>query len=137
MWIFKTITFGCLLVLVSIPAIAQAGKSAQKWEYGELRHHERAGTFVAPNKEVFIPAVEWISGHGFVRGYGWEGMADKLKAPALKKDAIKDAKKDVVEAIQRVRVLNHLGAQGWEMISYERNQQTGMSLWIFKRRIGK
>jgi hypothetical protein len=133
-----TLTSAWLLVLLAFPwsAFAQAGKSSEKWEYAELRHHERSGATIGPDK-VFTSAIEWISGEGFVRGYGWEGMADKLKAPALKQDALKDAKKEEIEAVLRYRVLNHLGDQGWEMISRERIETRGITLWIFKRRVGK
>jgi hypothetical protein len=133
-----TLSAACLLVLLAFPSSAfpLADKPADKWEYAELRHHERAGTRIGPDK-VFTSAIEWINGEGIIRGYGWEGMADKLKAPPLKKDALKNAKKEVIEAVQRYRVLNHLGNQGWEMISHERTEKSGITLWTFKRCVGK
>jgi len=81
--------------------------------------------------------ILWISAEGLVRGFGWEAMAEQLKMPALKKDALKDVKKYDVDAIQRLRILNHLGGQGWEIISYARNEKDGSTLWLFKRRVGK
>jgi hypothetical protein len=126
-----------VLLLIALPcsAFAQEGKPAEKWEYGELRHYERAGTS-ANLDNVFRSAIDWISAEGFVRSYGWPAMADKLKAPELKRDLVKNAEKDELEAIHRLRFLNHLGDQGWELVAHQRNER-GESLWIFKRRVGK
>ena len=123
------------LVMVSSPASGQDNPPQVQWEYAELYHHARIGGETGPNT-VFMPAVDWISGDGFVRILGWEGMAEKLKAPALKPDAVAGANKVADGAVQRLRVLNHLGRQGWEMISHDQNEGNGNSRWIFKRRVG-
>lgn len=70
-----------------------------------------------------------------MRSLGWEATADAMKAPALKKDALKGAEKYVVDAIQCCRVLNHLGEQGWEMVSPESYREIGCRRWIFKRKV--
>jgi len=58
----------------------------------------------------------------------WEDLAAKLKAPEAKSGA-------TTVAAHRLRVLNHLGSQGWELIS----AGTGSTLspWVFKRKVAK
>jgi hypothetical protein len=132
----------CIFFLVAFPclAFAQAAKPVEKWEYGELHHYERSGSSAGPDK-IFESSIDWISREGFVRSYGWTAMADKLKAPELKKDVIKHADKDTekkeLEGVHRLRCLNHLGDQGWELVSHERNNDNGESLWVFKRPGGR
>lgn len=131
MWISRgAASLSCLLVVATLlwSAAAQAGEPVEKWEYGELRNF--------PGTNATRSSVSWLTAEGLVRGYEWEGIADKLKAPALKKDAERDADEWFVGVAQRLRTLNYLGEQGWEMIWQERIG-AGSSLWIFKRRVGK
>lgn len=113
-----TMSPACILFLVAFPclAFAQSGKAAEKREYAELHHHVRAN----PDK-LFESAIDWISSEGFVRKYGWLAMAENLKAPELKKDVIaKPIEGDetiVRDGVHRVRCLNRLGDQGWELVS--------------------
>jgi len=51
--------------------------------------------------------VTWITANDSVTAESWAGMAEKLKAPAMRKET--------VAAHDRVRVLNRLGAEGWEV----------------------
>ncbi len=139
MTLVSNVCSACTLVLCLSPCLtfAQSDKLADKWEYGELHFYENAGSSDNPD-HVFRSAVDWISGEGFVRGYGWQGMADKLNAPALKKDLLKITEKGTdkkeLEGLHRLRLLNHLGFQGWELASYQRDERFD-SHWIFKRRV--
>lgn len=137
MWIARRdILLSCMVVatLLASDVRAHADTPAERWEYGELRHHERSGTVVEPEKK-FMSSIEWTSAEGFVRGYGWERMGDVLKSPVVNADEPRVEKKDVSESLHRIRVLNHLGRQGWEMISTSTSDERGSSIWTFKRLI--
>jgi len=109
-------------ILVLIPAtVATAapalGDKPPKWEYAELTYRTipaRPGGVDADGKEV--PAtpssvtIRWISGAGEAEVKGWDELADKLKAPALKKGSA---------AYLKIQVLNHLGAEGWELMEQQ------------------
>lgn len=70
--------------------------------------------------------VRWVTGDGEVEATSWEELASKLKAP--------EAKGTLSVAGHKVRVLNHLGNQGWELVS----AGTGStSPWVFKRKAPK
>lgn len=129
--------FVCFVVFNAILSASAvlADSPAEAWEYGELRHYERRGTSIGPDKS-FAPEVNWLSGDGFVQVYGWDALADKLNAAKLKNDVPKDAKPDEVESLARIRLLNHFGSAGWQLVSHERTDN-GNSLWIFKRRVTK
>ena len=111
-------------LLVTLAAAATAapalGDKPPKWEYAELTYRSlpaRPGGVTADGKEV--PAtrasvsIRWISGAGEVEVKGWDELADKLKAPAIKKGSA---------AYLKIQVLNFLGAEGWELM-----EQTGSS----------
>jgi hypothetical protein len=110
-------------------------KVGQKWEYAEL-HFTAASTRPvrggmgapggaggaggaggvggpgAPGGRVVRVAattVRWVTGEGETEADGWEGLATKMKAPAAAKGATPVAHK--------LKLLNHLGAQGWELVS--------------------
>src|SRR4051812_14436672 len=112
-------------ILVLIPAtVATAapalGDKPPKWEYAELTYRTvpgRPGGVDADGKEVpATPAsvsIRWISGAGEVDVKGWDELADKLKAPSLKKGSA---------AYLKIQVLNFLGTDGWELM-----EQTGTS----------
>lgn len=66
----------------------------------------------------------WMTGSEDVIGDDWKDLAEKLKVE------LKD--KDVRSAKIRVLVLNHLGAQGWELVS---QSETTVQVSTFKRRL--
>jgi hypothetical protein len=72
----------------------------------------------------------WITGDDEVEATSWADLATKIKAPAAKKGA--------TAAAQKMKVLNHLGEQGWELVSYhQRGSISGSDVWTFKRRVKK
>jgi hypothetical protein len=67
--------------------------------------------------------VRWITADGEIEATSWAELAATLKAPAAKADA--------TAAAHKVRVLNHLGSQGWELISVGSGSAAP---WVFKRK---
>ena len=58
-------------------------------------------------------SIRWITGAGEVDVKGWGELAEKLKAPGLKKGSA---------AYLKIQILNYLGGEGWELM-----EQTGGS----------
>ena len=151
----------CVGMTQAAPAPSQTAKPAEKWEYGEIYSSSRIfrggedelpgrggrggrggfpggggapGGGAAPAQAVqpaqpALPrlAVRWVTGDGEIVASSWEELATKLKAPEAKPSA-------TTPVAHRLRVLNHLGSQGWELVS------VGMgttSPWVFKRRVAK
>jgi hypothetical protein len=76
--------------------------------------------------------VVWITEDEEVRATSWEDMATKIKAPAAKKNLTADGHK--------FRVLNRLGAEGWELVSHQRPDGPALRAsesWTFKRKVTK
>jgi hypothetical protein len=119
----------CSALLLAIAPVAAAapalGDKPPKWEYAELTFRtlpgRPAGTD-ADGKEIPATpasmAIRWINPTGEVEAKGWDELADKLKAPALKKGTV---------AYQKLQILNHLGSEGWELME----QQTAGSAAAF------
>jgi hypothetical protein len=63
-----------------------------------------------------------------VEAVSWEDLEVKLKVPAAKQ-AVSSA------AAHKIRVLNHLGSQGWELVSG--GASTASSASLFKRKVPK
>src|SRR5947209_1482511 len=91
------------------------GDKASRWEYAEL-HVQRAvaairivppgGAAPAPVPAPAAPAttVRWATADEEVQADGWEQLAEKLKAPAPKKEG--------TPTVHKLRVFNRLGADG-------------------------
>jgi hypothetical protein len=118
-------------------ASAEPGaKVGQKWEYAELHFTAAATRIIRPalggpggvnpgGRVVRMPAtkVSWVTGEGETEADGWEGLATKMKAPAAAKGATPVAHK--------LKLLNHLGAQGWELVA------STPTVMTFKRKVGR
>jgi hypothetical protein len=122
----------------------EPARKGDRWEYAEL-HYSPAramkggggrggpgggGGFggggnaqPAPAAVLTKATVRWITADGETEGEGWDGLAAKLKAPAAGKDA--------KPAAHKVKLLNHLGRDGWELVSSDG------SVWTFKRKASK
>ncbi|HKB03788.1 MAG TPA: hypothetical protein VKD90_16305 [Gemmataceae bacterium] len=68
-------------------------------------------------------SIRWATAQEEVVTKEWEEMADKLKAPAPKKQS--------PLTVHRLRVLNALSADGWEML--DRPLGDGSNTWSFRR----
>lgn len=115
------------VTVMPLDLAAQDKAPAVRWEYGLLRY----GLGRTDGQSV----AEWVSGKGYVRGKGWDGLAEKLSAPALNEELLDGNNPIATETLNSVRVLNHLGHQGWEMVSH--NSESGTAQWCFKRQAQK
>jgi hypothetical protein len=61
-----------------------------------------------PAVGAVVPAVRWTTAEEQVEGKDWEEFADKLTAPA--------SKKEVPLVAHKLRALNRLSELGWEML---------------------
>ena len=112
------------------------GEKAALWEYAEL-HVQRSLNAVrilpAPGAAPAAPAqanltIRWSTLDEEVTAESWEQLAEKLKAPASKKEGTPN--------VHKLRVLNRLGADGWEMAEHTGTDgTTGTANWVFKRRL--
>jgi hypothetical protein len=127
---------GLVAATRATPAPAPAGAS-DKWEYCEVQFTGRERPVRPPPGGAPAPAanpaaVRFIGPDGEeLEAATWEEMAQKLKAP--------DAKTEATEAAHRVRVLNQLGSQGWELVASrtEGSTLTGNTTWTFKRKAAR
>jgi hypothetical protein len=67
--------------------------------------------------------IRWATSKATIEADGWEGMAKQLKAPPAAKDA--------TEVNHKLRVMDRLGAQSWELVAYDRDA----NVWTFKRKV--
>ena len=135
-----------LLVSASLLCMAASGQAAAglpdmpvKWQYAELSYvyipARPAGTAADGTVVPGTPAkttIRWITAEGEVVADGWADMADRLKAPAFKKEGSTN--------YQRVQVLNLLGREGWELVQHTEATTTTTrtaphGTWTFKRRV--
>jgi hypothetical protein len=141
----KLFTFLILAAVVALGVLVSRGPAAPaladkpvKWEYAELLYSRGAPAMnpgmaaqrlvgpggVAP---VAPPAaapttVWWFTADEEIEATDWKALADKLRAPA--------AKNDGSQTMHRLRVLNRLSADGWEIYEH-----TGTTNWTFRRRV--
>ena len=72
--------------------------------------------------------IRFVTGDEEINAKSWEELADKLKAPTPKKEG--------TPSVHKLRVLNRLGADGWELAEHlGTDGTTGMATWTFKRRV--
>ncbi len=73
--------------------------------------------------------IQWSTGDEEVDATSWDDLATKLK--------ILPAKKDAKTPVSKMKVLNYLGSQGWEMVSHHEPITSGATVWTFKRKVAK
>jgi hypothetical protein len=109
------------------------GDKPVRFEYGELTLTVSVGPPLAaqpgapPPKRVRNTTAVWATADEKVEAGGWGQLADRLKAPASKR-----------EGADHLRVLNRLGADGWEVYEHHRNEGGFGTLdetWLLKRRL--
>ena len=102
----------------SQPVLAQEKPASVKWEYGTL-------TIPVGLKGTPPPGrYTWTTGTDDIAGDNWKDLAEKLKVE------LKD--KDAPTSKVRILVLNHLGRQGWELVSHS---EPPIQNYTFKRRV--
>lgn len=91
-------------------------KPADKWEYG---------TLTKQNQPI------WVEAGRVAIAKDWTDLAQQLGAPKGEKDG--------GDGAAQVVVLNHLGSNGWELVTHAATQRTdrqsGSSVYTFKRRV--
>jgi hypothetical protein len=129
------------------PEPEPVARPAVRWQYAELQQRQSGAVAAAADDGTRTPGklvISWNTSSGKASADGWEEMAKKLKAPTPGKDA---------EPNHRLRVLDRLGAEGWELVGTETattpvraaggpgggrgtvaNRGT---TWLFKRRLEK
>jgi hypothetical protein len=123
-----------VLLAAAAPAPEPPAKPAERWEYCELQAREGAALGAVPAPGALPPAwvIQWITTQEVVQALGWDDMAARMKVAPLKKDASLLSYK--------VSIFNHLGSEGWEMVSYHKPTGSGaaaISIWVFKRKVTK
>lgn len=146
----KLLTLSFLAVF-SLPAVSAPTlpDKPPKWEYAELTSRVTPGRparFDPDGVQIeAVPAtvtLRWITNEGEIDAKGWDELADKLK--------IKGFKKEGSTALQKIRMLNLLGGEGWELLEQtstspatsftDRGSKSGFSstantTWLLKRRV--
>jgi hypothetical protein len=90
-------------------------KAAERWEHGEVSLLRTPKT-----------TARWVTARATVEADGWAGLATKLKAPEPAKGA--------TEANHRLRVMDRLSADGWELTAHGKGGPEGAAVWSFRRR---
>jgi len=122
-----------LVVLVSHgPAAPALGDKPVRWEYAELKYTAVARSVAVGNPPGGRQTVREITillstADEEFDSKSWEELANKLKAPQPKKEGS--------PTLHKLRALNRLGADGWEIIEHKDTySSTGTMVWTFKRR---
>src|SRR5262245_34970066 len=69
-------------------------------------------------------SIRWTTAQEELVTKEWEELADKLKAPAPKKESPMN--------VHKLRVFNALSAEGWEVVDRPAGDTT---LWVFRRQV--
>jgi hypothetical protein len=78
-----------------------------------------------PQAAAVQSSVHWTTAQEDVVTKEWEELADKLEAPSPKKDS--------PVTVHKLRVLNALSAEGWELL--DKASGDGNSTWSFRRQV--
>lgn len=126
----------------AVPAPEGRGGIIEQWEYAEL-----AFVWKKLPDGIAVPPAAFIRGNAAsgrrdvqkfafitatdeVEGQTWEELANKLNAAPGKKDAS--------DRQHKLRVLNKLGSEGWELIHYvPSSTRSDLPTWTFKRKVLK
>lgn len=112
----RTVVLFLACVLLSVTgscggaALAQDPPAAKRWEYGVLSHA----------KDILTDRFVWA----------WSERVRLVEKPSQDEFA-KDLAGDHQGGTFEVRILNGLGADGWELVSYTRAKRD--ELWYLKR----
>lgn len=137
---------------LAVTAAPGLSEKIPKWQYAELNFRTVPGRPAGATEDgAEIPAVpasmliRWLTATGETEVKSWADLAESLKATGLKRDGS--------PALQKIQMLNFLGAEGWELIEQQGagtvpvtgaagrggpGMSIGSSLttvWLFKRRL--
>ena len=112
----RTLSLTALLLMAALcPAAPALAEKPPRWEYAELTFRSLPGrpkgVDADGNEIAAVPpsmTVKWVSATGEVTTKGWEELAEKLKLLGFKSEGS--------AALQKIRMLNALGGEGWELM---------------------
>lgn len=146
---------GALALVTFVPRGTTApalGDKAPRYEYAELTYNRvllgpggRGGGFGGggpgggqfggqpgggggPAAGRVVGSIKWTTAEEEIEVQEWSDLADKLKAPAPKKES--------PQGVHRLRVLNKLSADGWELDqSFSDFRSAATTSWTFRRKL--
>ena len=89
------------------------------FEHAELRCQRYMTQPSGGGANVLTVVVKWTTADGEIDASEWADLADKLKAPAAKKEGSPN--------MHRMRVFRQLGTDGWEVVDESATR------WTFRR----
>lgn len=126
-----------LSVAAPVPVLPPSDRPAERWEFCEVTFTPpgRAlpiaiqGANVAPPRAVpGVARAAWVTAEEELEAGSWEELATKLKIEGPKSDSA---------AVYKMRVLNHVGGKGWELVTAVQPTSTlgtTVSTFVFKRK---
>jgi len=139
-WAVMAALISATLVAAADPEPEPGVRPEGRWQYAELHQRETPARMMDDGSVIEGKVITtWSTSAAKVSGDGWEDMAKKLKAPAPAKAA---------EVNHKLRVMDQLGAQGWELVSVELPAPRTAAVrgaasarpsttWLFKRKLAK
>jgi hypothetical protein len=117
-----------LPVLFAVGGLCLADEKPVRYEFAELRY-SRYSTSAPGGPLMTKTDIRWVTAEGEVQADGWAELAGKLNAA--------DGKKEGTAGVHKMRVLNHLSAEGWEVVERPvlEGASAGGSAWQFRRRV--
>jgi hypothetical protein len=123
----RILSLTTLLLAAALSSAAPAlAEKPPRWEYAELTFRNVAGrpkgVDADGNEVAAVPPsmlIKWVSGAGEMTVKSWEELAQKLKLP--------DVKTDGSAALQKIRMLNALGGEGWELMEQQQSASSAFA----------
>jgi hypothetical protein len=116
-----------------VPAAPALGDKPVRYEFAELSYSQgnRGNPAFVPGQPGIPQVIPFIiarfsTSDEELEGTSWEDLANKLKAPAPKKESL--------ATVHKLRVLNKLNADGWEVIEHTALAVTPM-IWSLRRKV--
>ncbi|MFO0964927.1 MAG: hypothetical protein U0793_04960 [Gemmataceae bacterium] len=124
--------FGGRAHAVPVPSLP-APLTVEQWEYCEIVEKRTTVREVPPAGKAgaimtkSVSSLRWVTAETEIEAPSWADLGAKMKIPA---------KADASPEMQRLRVLNRMGMEGWELISHSKTGSTitGPENWLFRRK---
>jgi hypothetical protein len=127
----RTLSLTGLLLLATLsPAAPALAEKPVRDEFAELRQTRRVQAVQpgAPAGVVnTVSLFQWVTGDGQIEVETWEELARRLKAPEPKGEAS--------PSVHKMRVLNRLNAEGWEIVDRPVLEPGATGAWQFRRKV--
>jgi hypothetical protein len=128
----RTLSLTVLLLLAALsPAAPALAEKPVRYEYAELRYSRysqaQPGMPGAPPQVVTKIDIRWATGDEEIQAESWDDLARKLKAAEPKREA--------TATVHKMRVLNRLSADGWEIVERPVLEAGGTGTWQYRRKL--